>query len=183
MPTKSPNDSWPSIVAGRVITGAMVSVAQTFDAFSSWLLAGYAAVLALLLSRLESITHFLSVAAIQKSATLFLVAAGVGLVAKYLASIIISSAHAATLGEQVGSQAISQGASLEPIQISQAVVSATPLPARWLVQFSMRRIEQGQFDGAARLLAQIAMFHSTLIFLEALLILWSGSVLIRGLVA
>ena len=90
------------VFANSLLTVGAGKSSAVLDSFVSWLLGGFGAALALVLSNLDSIAPFVPIEAIKSSATIFMVAVVVGVVEKYLAAIVTGGAESAAAGREIG---------------------------------------------------------------------------------
>lgn len=159
------------ILAGSLLTSGAGKAASTIDSFVSWLLAGAGGALALLIGNLADLTPHIPAATLNRAASLFLVAAFLTVVEKYLASVILgaaeSSAHAAEAGRQLAEKEIELDFSI----VLKEFEAATLPPMRWFVGRSFAKAQRGDFAASGRNFARCAQVQGLLAFTVAVLIL------------
>ncbi len=181
--------NWPSIspekrLASTVIQGAAAELSRNLDLFSGWLLAGFGAVLGLVIANIDSISVSLPPERVFGATKIFIWAAGLALVAKYLSLIVVTA-------RSVGDQAAASTEKLlsqEPQALAQSSFSALFseiegaffYPAKWYMRWNLRKIHDGDFVHGARLLMKIAQFQSVLVLTQSILHLASAVFLISG---
>jgi hypothetical protein len=164
------------IFAGRVLTAMASRVSAELGTFSSWMVAGFAAVLGLLVANLEAISRFITPDALGIAITFFLVAVVLHVFQRYMAAIVNASV---ALGKEV--EAFPVHANLDIVFFSQQIEQATLWPMRFMVRWSNARILAGDLAVAGRLNAWLAQAQAWLVFFQLVAVVASASVIAMAL--
>ena len=179
-PSKIKNLQEKVFANSLLMVGAGKSSA-VLDTFASWLLGGFGAALALVLSNLDSVAVFLPVQSVKFSAAIFVVAAVVGVVEKYLAAVVSGAAEAAAAGREIGEKAAELDLDLSAVfQLSEnAALPFMRLPLRWLLQ----KTAAGDLTASGRFFVRCSNVQAILVLIEAVLILGAALALVRNVAA
>ena len=151
------------------------------DSFSGWLLGGYAAAIALLISQFDSIAKHLSPESIRYCLLVFLISLVVALIEKYLSSAIMAGSQGAAVGRDMVSRAPFNTATLSPEVIFFETERAMFWPIRWFVQRSFAKVKQGDFVAAARNVTRCLQIQGLIVLVQAALLLLAIYTIVRGL--
>lgn len=169
------------VFANSLLTVGAGKSSAVLDSFVSWLLGGFGAALALILSNLDSIVPFVPIEAIKRSAAIFMVAVVVGVVEKYLAAVVTGGAESSAAGREIGEKAADLELDLSVVfQLSER--AALP-PMRWFLRSFLRKAAEGDLTVSGRLFTRLSNIQTFVVLAETFLILWAAVVLIRNVAA
>ena len=155
-------------------------ISSSLEKFSGWLLAGFGAAFALVLTNIESITDFVQITSIRSGISYFLIALFLGVIQKWLSAIISSSFEASVGSEEIGKKLSESkdGADIE--FILNEIKRSTLYPAKWFVTWQFNKILTGDLSAPGRMLSKLSQIQSFLIFAQALLVIYSILVILNG---
>jgi hypothetical protein len=169
----------PSLVlAGQLLTRAAGRASEALDKFSGWMLAGFGAAFALVLANIQTVSKFVPVASLRGGALFLLVAIMVGVLQKYLASIVASAAAAGADGEALG-QANADGVKFTVVFDQMEL--ATLYPLRWAVKYAFRKAANGDVAVAGRMCFVVAQIQGGLVAVESVLALTAAAMVVGAL--
>ena len=180
-------DSVPdSHVQAKILVGAtMVSASgkssAVLDAFASWLLAGCSAVIALLLSNLDSISSYIAVADIKLAAFWLIAASCIVAIQKYISSIIGSTAEASAAARELVKPLLEQGIEVDLDLIFTEMQKAVFQPGRWFAARSLAKFKRGDYASVGRTCAKWAQIQGLLVIISAGFMLWAMAIVARAL--
>jgi hypothetical protein len=180
-----PSDSIPhlqeKVLAGNLLTAAAGKAASVIDRFVSWLVAGAGGALALLIGSLGDLPSYLPVSTLKRAATLYLVAAALTVVEKYLASLVVGAAeiaaHAGAAGRKLAEEEIEVDFSL----VVREFEAATLPPMRWFITRRFGKAQRGDFASSGRNFARLAQIQGLLALVIAVLVLSMFGLVVSGL--
>jgi hypothetical protein len=153
------------------------------DHFASWLLAGFGAALALLLSNLDSLATSLPLGCLRSAAIIFIVAATFGVVEKFLAVIISGAVEASGVGASIGEKAAEREVELDLAYVFSEAKAASYPPMRWLLAGMLNKAQRGDLAAPGRFFTHCTQAQSVLALIETFLILFAAATIIRSLAA
>jgi hypothetical protein len=169
------------VLAGSLLTSGAGKAASVIDTFVSWLLAGTGGALALLIGNLADVVKYVPLATLKSAACLFLFAACLTVVEKYLASVIVgaaeSSAHAAEVGRRLADEEIK----IDFNVVFREFEAATLPPMRWFVARSLAKARSGDFAASGRNFARCTQIQGVLALGVSILVLWAMGLVVSAL--
>lgn len=162
------------VMANELLLAVAAKSAASLDSFAGWMLAGFAASLALIIANIDNITALGLVASLRFAVVLLLVAAVLGLLQKYIAVSIIAAAEGASVGRAGSDRAIGQGIHIDVRWVLQEIDRAALPPFRRFVRRSFQKLEAGDFSVCGRTTARWAQVQGLLVLLEASVCLWAA---------
>jgi hypothetical protein len=135
-------------VMGKTLTAQLVS-------FSGWMIAGFGAVLGLLLSNLDKVSPLLPVTSIGFAVKLFVVAVALNLLQRYLAAIVGSAVAAA---EEV--EKIKTPDDLDHHYLLSQIESSMYWPSILLTRKINKKILAGDYSIGGRMVAKMAQIQA-----------------------
>ena len=175
-----------SVVATVVLADMATRISSRFDAFATWLLAGFGGGIALMLTNHDAVT-LVSRYAIRTDAKLFGAAVVVTVIEKYIAIIVIAGSEAAISSRTIVLDHIKLRReadlppSLDARLIMAEIVSAIFRPFRWFAQRSLRKAEAGDSGAGMRRLVRLSQVQGFLLLTEIVLFLIALGTIIRAL--
>jgi hypothetical protein len=169
------------VLAGSLLTASAGKAAAVVDTFVSWLVAAAGAALALLIGSLSDIAPYLPVKTVKCAAVLFLIAAGLTVVEKYLASIVVGAAEAAAHAAEIGRRMADEDVELDFSIVLKEFETATLPPMRWLVGRSFAKVQSGDFAASGRNFARCAQVQGMLALVIAIIVLSALGLIVFGL--
>lgn len=157
------------LIAAKMLIESAAKMSRVLDTFACWLLAGSAALLALLLAH-----RVLPPETVRRSVGwLFVVAAFGTVVQKYLATIIAGVAE----GFRIGRQAFEEHRARRSIELDVTALNGYMLDAlyplqRWLIRPFVDKAAQGDLVAGAQLALVLGQIQGYIVFVDSLLILY-----------
>jgi hypothetical protein len=141
------------------------------DSFSGWLLSGFAASSALLVSQYDSVSKHLVASTIQAFLFLFLWSLIFGIIQKYLAVLVMAHSQGSSVGRDLGEKAAKRSIKLDfEIILSEMEKTILP-PARWLVSRSYNKLKNGDLVSSTRNFSRLLQIQGMLAIIQAILML------------
>ena len=160
------------VLVSNLLFGAIGASSRNMDAFSSWLLAGFAAVAAVIFANLGEVSQHLAPHVLHTFFFCFFAAVILGIVAKFLAVLVAGASAGAAIGRAEGARIASTGAELDvPFFFSEVERAIIP-PARWFIKRSFAKAVKGDLSAAARLFTVVVQVQALCMFAQALVVLW-----------
>lgn len=169
------------VLAGNLLTSGAGKAAVVIDRFVSWLLAAFGAALALLVGNLADLVSYMPVSTLQHASALFLIAAGLTVIEKYLASMLIGAAETYAHAVEVGKRLADDEIEIDFSIVFRELETATLLPMRWFVGRSLAKVKDGDFAASGRNFARCAQIQGLLALAVAGLVLWAIGLIVSGL--
>lgn len=166
-------------VGTAILLASAGNASKALDAFASWLLAGFGAAVALLLTN-QQVQALVPISVVRYGSKLFLLAVVIVLVQKYISVIVVSAADGAALGREVVLRFMkeidSRGGTFAldgPMLAAETLKGMFP-PARWVVAKMLAKAK-GDVGAGARLFMKAVQIQGALVLLEVLaflLLIW-----------
>jgi len=169
------------VLINNVLMASIGESSRTMDKFSGWLLAGFAAVSAVLLGHLREVSTHLSPFAIQWVFASFFVVAILGIIAKAVAVLVVAASTGSAIGRVEGAHAANQGDQLDIPWFFAEVERTIIPPARWIVRRSFAKAAKGDLTVTTRLFSIIAQGQGLCIALQSLAALIAIGVVVCGI--
>jgi hypothetical protein len=145
------------------------------DSFSGWLLAGFGAGLALLLSNLDSVAPYLPISTVRLAAFIFIIAAAFGVAEKYLSTLVSGAVEAFLVSSELGEKMAERDIDLDFDFIFAETERASFPPARWIVARMLRKVREGDLVASGRFFSRCSQVQSIFVLCEAVLIILATS--------
>lgn len=176
--TKDSNTIKPheSGVAAKVLNAMASSINAQLTAFSSWMVAGFGAVLGLLVANVDTIAPFIPPTTIGAAVKLFLVAVVLNVFQRYLAAMVAGSI---AVGKEVESIPITQEIDIN--YIVREIECATFWPTRILVRWSNRKALSGDIAVSGRLNVRLAQIQSWLVLVQMIVVVFTIAIIANAL--
>ena len=168
------------VLVNSVLMGAIGEGSKNMDKFSGWLLAGFAAVVAVLFGNLTEASRHLSGSAIQTVFVCFFIVAILGILAKGLAVLVASASAGAAIGRTEGERVASYTDQLDIPWFFGEVERTIIPPVRWLVRSSFAKAAKGDLTVTARLFTLVAQIQALCMALQALVVLFAIAIVVCG---
>lgn len=168
------------VLAGNLLTAGAAKASAALDSFASWLLGGFGAALALVLSSDAALGKYVLEEDLRCAGVLFLWAATLTIVEKYLAAVISGAAETASLAAEAGRRLADDGVEVDFLVVFQELQSAVVWPARWFVVRSHEKALRGDFASSGKNFLRCAQAQGLLVLTSAVLLLIAIGVLVRG---
>ena len=169
------------VLAGSLLTAGAGKASAALDSFASWLLAGFGAALVLVISSDSTIGKYVSEQDLKCAGVLFLWAAALTVIEKYLSALIVGAAETAAQAAEAGRRLADENVEINFSIVFQELQSAVVWPARWFVTRSQAKVLRGDFASSGRNLLRCAQAQGFLVLVTAVLLLAAVGTLIRGL--
>lgn len=165
-----------SSLAAKILNAMAGSINAQMTAFSSWMVAGFGAMLGLLVANIDTVSPFIAPTVVGASVKLFLVALVLNVLQRYLAAMV------------AGSIAVANEVQLIPINheadlgyIVREIERATFWPTRILVRWSNRKALSGDLAVSGRLNARLAQVQGWLVLAQMIVVVSSTVLIANGL--
>ena len=152
------------------------------DTFSNWLLGGFAAAITFLISNFSTISSKVPSHYLQCAIYLFLVVLILGIVQKYLATIVMSASAGAAVGRELGNKYAENGIELDTEVVFSESENAILPPMRYFVRNSFKKASAGNITAAARSFTIIAQVQGLLTLSQAAIIFYTVILIANNLV-
>jgi hypothetical protein len=169
------------VFANSLLTLGAGKSSAALDTFSGWLLGGFGAALALLLSNLDSVRPFLPIPVVKLAAFIFIIAAVIGVAEKYLAALVSGAVEAFVVSSELGEKMGDRDIALDFSVIFAETERAAFGPARWIVRRMFKRVRQGDLVVSGRFFSRCSQVQGILVLCEAFLILLATCLIVGGL--
>ncbi len=153
------------------VAGATTS---EIGAFSSWVIAGAAALFAFVLGSFDKIGAMLNQAALSGSVKLFLVAVALNAVQRYLGAAVAGQVKAAQEGEALAHSLGERAAALRFTRVVDAMSAASPPPARWILRGMSKKIAADDWLAGARMTGRLVQAQPILAVVQVILLVIAG---------
>jgi hypothetical protein len=173
-------------LAAIVLADMANKLSSKFDAFATWLLAGFGAAIALLLTSHDAIT-LVPRYAIRTDAKLFCAAVIVTVLERYIAIVVIAGSEAAIAARATILDHIKQRIEAKQSPILDVRLFANEIirpifrPFRWLAERSMRKINSGDNGAGMRPLVILSQVQGLLLLVQIVVFLFAIGTIIRAL--
>jgi hypothetical protein len=159
------------VLVSNLLFGAVGKSSNSMDTFSNWLLTGFAAVIAILISNLDKVSTHIPPGTLNFIFLSFFIVAAIGIAAKALAVVVAGASAGANIGREEGMRAAESGVQLDVSVVFAETERAIIAPMRWLVRRSFAKAVRGDFAAAARTFACLAQFQALLALAQAAIVL------------
>ncbi len=173
-------DVHEKVLASALLSEAAGKCSASLDSFSSWLLGGFAAALVFLISNVGSLQAHLPVIALRAAGRLFLIAVVLGLVEKYIATVLRGAAEASAAGREIGEKFAEFDLDFK-IVFGELEKAMFP-PLKWFVRRSLAKAQSGDFAASARSFVKWAQIQGFVVVVQAAVLLWAVYRLLSDLV-
>lgn len=172
----------PSLfLANQLLTRAARAASESLDTYSGWMLAGFGAAFSLALANIQTVSKFVAVASLRRSAFLFLAALMVGVVQKFLASLVASSAAAGLEGEALGQANATAGVDLDFAVVFGEMERAILFPFRWVVKRALGKVPPEDLTVGGRMCFMLSQIQGWLVLAESILALVAAAIIVQAL--
>ena len=175
-----------STLAMVVLADLANKISSKFDAFATWLLAGFGGGVALMLTSHDAIA-LVSRNAIRTDLKLFAAAVVITVIEKYIAIIVIAGSESALATRALVLEHIKLRREDDlPLNLDARLVTAEIIrpifrPFRWLAERSANKIQAGDNGAGMRRLVRLSQVQGLLLFVQIVLFLIALSTIIRAL--
>lgn len=176
--SEEPKNINEGIMLGKMLSLMAIAVNTSLEKFSSWMLAGFGAAFALILTNIESVSKFVDIGCLKTGITLYLVALAAGVIQRWLGASINSGTMFSNEQEQLGADA-PEGINFE--NILSEVENVSFYPQKWLIRWQFNKLRAGDFAVAGKMLAKMAQIQGFLVLLQGALVISSIVVVLNGL--
>jgi hypothetical protein len=157
------------VFVNALLSEANGKASSLLDTFSGWLLGGFGAAAALLLSQYDSIAKHIDPQSIQNFLMLFVWSLIAGIVQKYFAIIIASASQGSAVGREMGEKAASNSIPLDFEIIFAEIEKSILHPGRWFIGRSFSKVKNGDIISTTRNFTRLIQFQGFLGFTQAIL--------------
>lgn len=166
-------------LAGKVMTAGAETASHMADAFSNWMLAGFGAVMALLLGNLVKLSSIIPLATFRRAAEIYIAAALLGVIEKFLALWIGGIAKAGEVGADLGEN-------IDPGNFDLGLYFETTKrgfywPGCWVINRVFAAFARGEIAYVPRVALKAAQWQGLIALIEAVLVMVSAAVIVSAL--
>lgn len=169
------------VFANSLLTIGAGKSSSALDTFSGWLLGGFGAALALLLSNLDSVSPYIPIAVVKNAAFVFILAAVLGVAEKYLAAIVSGAVEGFFLGTDLGERTAEREIELDLSVVFTETERAAFRPAKWIARRMLRKFRQGDLVASGRFFSRCSQVQGILVLCEAILVIFATCLIVGGL--
>lgn len=142
-------------------------VSPLIDTFSGWLIGGFSAASALLVSQYDSVSKHISTCLIQEFLQLLMLALILAVIQKFISSLIVANAKASIVGVELGKEAVNNSVELDfNIIFGEVERSIFPM-TRWLVRRSFRKAMNGDLMAGSRNFVRLSQVQGFITIAQA----------------
>lgn len=167
-----------SILTGKMLSLLSVGLTTSLEKFSGWLLAGFGAAFALILSNIEQVAKFISIDDIKIGVLLYLVALATGVLQRWVGSGIMGGAMISKEAEELGRNA---DESVDFNNVLTEIERSCLYPKKWLVRYQFNKIRSGDFSVAGRMQVVMAQLQGYMVLIQGGLVISSIVVMVCGI--
>lgn len=146
-------------------------VSPIIDTFSGWLIGGFGAASALLVSQYGAISTHISPEQLRCFLQLFMVALVVAVAQKLISSLIIASAKASMVASELGEKASKESIQLDFKIIFNEIERSIFPYSRWAVRRSFKKVLEGNLVTSSRNSVRLSQLQSLLVIAQAVITL------------
>lgn len=168
------------VLASSLMTMAAGKSSAVIDSFVSWLIAGAGGAIALVIGNLSGIGPHLDASLVSCASVIYLVAAGLTVVEKFLASVVMGAAESASQAKDSVRDLPPDG-HLDMEVVFREFERATFRPMRWFMSKSFAKVRSGDFTASARNFARFAQIQAVLALIATALVFWALGLIVFGL--
>lgn len=141
------------------------------DSFSGWLLGGFGATSALLVSQYNSVSKHLAPDTVRAFLFLFIWSLVFGIIQKYLSMIIVVHSQGAAIGRNLGEKTSEKSIDLDFEVVLAELERSVLYPARWFVSRGFAKLRNGDLVSSTRFYSWLLQVQGIFAVLQAILIL------------
>ncbi len=167
--------------AKKTLIAATRHVGDALPPFTTWLMGGSGAALALAVANIETVSKFIEIKHIQFSLIVFILSLAVAVVATYISTIVKAALGALEDGETLGKEIGSTTKSFDLLLYMTEYERGLFPPIRWMAQRSMKKAMQGDVVAGARMIAKLSQVQALLVACQSLLALLALGALAFGM--
>jgi len=153
--------------AGMALTIAAGNSSASLDKFAAWVLVGFGAGLALIISHLKDIADFIPMVCVISTGYQFLIATVLCLAQRYIAMVVGCGAAGMRDGAVIGEKFRTMDLSEFILQIKVGV----PWPIRFIANGLLDAVAQGDLTASGRLLLRLTLLQGLLVTAEIIILL------------
>ena len=146
-------------------------VSPIIDHFSSWLIGGYGAAAALLVSQYNSVSNHINISVIQDFLLLLMLALIMAVIQKFISSLVISNARASIVGVELGRDASENNIDLDFEFIFNEIEKSIFPISRWFVRRSLRKVLKGDLMANSRNIVRLLQVQGLITIAQVLVTL------------
>ena len=167
-----------SILIGELLSLMSFAVTSSLEKFSSWLLVGFGAAFALILSNIEIVSKFIPVQDIKTGVLLYLIALASGVIQRWLAVGVMAGAMASKEAKELGANASD---TVNINNVLTEIENVTLYPQKWFIRYQYNKLRRGDLAATGRMLAVMAQLQSYLVLIQGGLVISSIIVMVFGI--
>lgn len=167
--------------AQKTLIAATRRVGDALPPFSTWLMGGSGAALALVVANIETVSKFIEITHIRFGLIVFLLGLAVAVVATYISTIVKAALGAQEDGEALGKEIGSTTKQFDLLLYMTEYERGLFPPIRWIAQSSMKKAIRGDVVAGARMLAKLSQVQALLVACQSLLALLALGALAFGM--
>jgi hypothetical protein len=149
------------------------SVSPIIDHFSGWLIGGFGAAAALLVSQYDSVSNHINTNVIQEFLLLLMVALVIAVIQKFISSLIIANAKASIVAVELGKAAAENNIELDFKFIFEEIEKSIFPISRWAVRRSFRKAIEGDLVASSRNFVRLFQVQGLITLAQVLVTLFA----------
>ena len=156
------------------------AVSPLIDSFSGWLIGGFGAASALLVSNYDAVSKHIDIGGIQEFLYLLMAAFVVAIIQKFTSSIVLANAKGSLAAIEQTEKALSKSVNLDiKIILSELEVSMLPI-SRWAVRRSFKKALSGDLVSSSRWFTRLCQIQGIFTLIQSIITLVAIYQLARG---
>lgn len=156
------------------------SVSPLIDKFSGWLIGGFGAAAALLVSQYDSVSRHISTQDIQTFLQLLMIALVIAVIQKFISSLVVANAKASITSVELGAKAAEDSIDLDFKVIFDEIEKSIFPITRWLVRRSFKKVIEGDLVSSSRNFVRLSQVQGLTTINQALVTLFAIYILASG---
>lgn len=167
--------------AQKTLIAATRRVGDALPPFSTWLMGGSGATLALVVANIDTVSKFIEITHIRFGLIVFILSLAVAVVATYLSTMVKTALGGLEDGEALGKEIRSTTNTFDlRLYMTEYERGLFP-PIRWLARSSMKKAMLGDVVAGARMIAKLSQVQALLVACQSLLTLLALGALAFGM--
>ncbi|MDO8413666.1 MAG: hypothetical protein Q7S51_07760 [Gallionellaceae bacterium] len=167
--------------AQKMLIAATRRVGDALPPFSTWLMGGSGAALALVVANIETVSKFIEITHIRFGLIVFLLSLAVAVIATYISTIVKAALGAQEDGEVLGKKISSTTQQFDLLLYMTEYERGLFPPIRWMARSSMQKAMKGDVVASARMIAKLSQVQALLVACQSLLALLALGALAFGM--
>lgn len=169
-----------SLLAMKLMIGSAKHASTTLESLSSWMLAGFGAVLGLILSQLQGLSTILDIGHVRVAGLAYIISVIPAFFAKVLGAMLTAAGNGAKDGEEFGAKIDQSGGTIDSQELYRLLSEDTRWPLSWINRKAMQLALANDIAGLGRLARDRSNLQMIWVFSQTILTALAAAVLVLG---